>query len=506
MRSDFFDSPSVNPLQRCALASLLLTAASLSHAAQINLDNLTQSDGFIAQGGITAEHAGATVTSAGNMNGDPNNTPDFIVSAPFSEQVYVVFDYNVNMPLNFPLTTAPNSSKGFTITDVNAGYENNEAAITALGDINGDGYDDIVIGGHTGLNFIFGGQSFPSTLSINAPNSSILRVDAANAFGPFTSVDDVRVGTQNDRAILISNKDGTNSGNSYVINVDGLNANSVIDLGSLSANSTPKGFTINRTGIAANLGDIDADGIAELALVGGINAKAGMVFNAVYQDVDIYTLINNGGFFIFGNDPITSIAGIGDIDNDNVVDFAVGIESTNPIGDRAYVVYGKGPNSTPPFGAVFNLADLSSPTNPYSANLEGFGIKCYCSVGGSLSYVVDGIDGATNLGADVDGDGLSDLILGLNDQSQSSTSDMNDTYVLYGRFSRSSFNYLPDLSNANGIWASRIEGRSKSDDGSRSVAVIHDPVNPDAIIIGARRAQYNYAGAAYVVYGKPRPW
>jgi len=482
----------VNRLSLGVLAMLLLGGAKNTSAAQIDLANLTVSDGFSIDGVRNAGHAGTNVSSAGDMNGD--NITDFVVTEPGTDSVHVVFGELSGMPLNFSLNSL-NGSNGFTVTGVTLGYSKDEKLVTELGDIDGDGLDDIVIGGNDGLNFLFGRQYYPATATMDILEliDFAYRIDTSNTYGPFTSVEFVDVTDDDSKALFVSNKDGTNSGNSYVFELDGLNPGSPpVDLGTLTNSTSPKGFSINSFGIAGNLGDIDSDGREELAIVGGIAPWIGIVFKTNYMDVDIYNLNNSpDGFYLISERPMTSITGIGDIDNDGMRDFAIGIESTDPLSDRAYVLFGK--------SAYSNVLDV---VQGLPAN-DGFGIQCFC-FNDARSYVAGGVrDG---LGADVDGDGISDLLIGLNDQSSIPTTDTGDTYVLYGRYDRSFFLSQLDLSNANGIWSSRIKGESGQDGGGRNITAVRDPHGPDDIMIGARSVGYNYAGRAYVISGKPRPW
>lgn len=123
-------------------------------------------NGFILSS--SADGTGRSVNSVGDVNGDGYN--DFIVGAygynNFQGKVYVVYGYSgYYLPQQFELDNL-NGTNGFVINGLNQG-SNFGYAVSGNGDINKDGFADIVIGAfgekdNSGsVYIIFGGNSQP---------------------------------------------------------------------------------------------------------------------------------------------------------------------------------------------------------------------------------------------------------------------------------------------------------------------------------------------------------
>ncbi len=121
--------------------------------ATINLANLTPSQGFEILGYAYNQEAGGSVSCAGDINGD--GIPDILVGAPHGDPIYpktnlypgsafVVFGQKggFTSPVNLD---ALNGVDGFRIDD-NEPTSGFEFSVSAAGDINGDGFDDLIIG------------------------------------------------------------------------------------------------------------------------------------------------------------------------------------------------------------------------------------------------------------------------------------------------------------------------------------------------------------------------
>ena len=120
--------------------------------ANIDLSALAPADGFIIQGDAAGDNAGISVSSAGDLNGDGYG--DIVVGAHLGDngganagEAYVIFGKASGFA-NVDLTTlAP--TDGFIIQG-DAADDRAGCSVSSAGDINGDGYDDLLVGASTG--------------------------------------------------------------------------------------------------------------------------------------------------------------------------------------------------------------------------------------------------------------------------------------------------------------------------------------------------------------------
>ncbi len=418
-------------------------------AARVDLSQLEQlKNGFAINGQAAGDWNGFRVSGAGDVNGD--GLSDVIVSSRYGDPTdradagrsYVVFGKAGTLAVN--LSDVANGSGGFVINGQSAGDQSGQS-VSNLGDVNGDGLADLLVGSRF---------ADPSGLA-----------DAGKAY------------------VVYGKKD-----------------TAATDLGSLGSGATAKGFTIN--GQAANdwagitvsgAGDVNGDGLADM-LVGAIlsdptasKSDAGrsyVVFGrTTTADVDLANL-GTRGFVINGqsarDESGSGLSSAGDVNGDGLADIIVGADFSDPTGGseagRSYVVFGKADNS------AVELSTVAGGTGGFVINGEA--TRDYS--GASVSSA-----------GDVNGDGLTDLIVGAPNYG---ADDVGRSYVIFGKANTASV----ELSAvANGIGGFVITGVESGGLSGTSVSSAGD-MNGDGLsdlIIGAP-GRNGTLGHSYVVFGK----
>ncbi|NBB15319.1 hypothetical protein GVN21_08115 [Caulobacter sp. SLTY] len=211
-------------------------------AANINLSALDGSNGFRLSGATANDQTGYSVASAGDVNGD--GIDDLIIGARGADPngfssgaTYVVFGRDTAIAGDFTASlnlSALDGSNGFRISGV-GGYDESGWSVASAGDVNGDGFDDLLIGApysdpngasNAGASFVVfgGGAGFASNLNLSALDGSngfrINGVSANDNTGAAVAaagdvngdgIDDLIVGAP------LRDPNGSNSGASYVI-------------------------------------------------------------------------------------------------------------------------------------------------------------------------------------------------------------------------------------------------------------------------------------------------
>jgi Ca2+-binding RTX toxin-like protein len=464
----------------------------------VDLGNLAADEGarFFGNGDM-----GYSVSSAGDINGD--GFDDFIVGAPGgnvsggeggSGLVYVIFGDADGFPSTFLSTIA--QAQGFVIIGDAAG-DSVGIAVSAAGDVNGDGFADVIVGADRGDNggsgageayVIYGhsGDFEDLDLSLIQPGQGfIIQGDAAGDSAGFSvssagdvngdGIDDVIVGAPD------GDDGGSLAGEAYVIfgDADGL---SNIDL---SALEPEQGFIIqgDAAGDSAgfsvsNAGDVNGDGIDDLVVGASRNDSGGneageayVIFGHVgaHSNLDLTTLGPTQGFVISGSQTNMrvgeSVSGAGDVNGDGIEDLIVGSNH------GAYLILGH--------EGEFTNIDL----------LPSGGAAIYLGIGGD----------AVSRAGDVNGDGFADLIIGNSDSSAGSF-ESGAAYIVFGWANIGSEPIPPEQL----VTLFREEKRQYIG-GSVSAAGDINGDGFDDVIIGSREDWYSGRGGnqAYVVFGAP---
>ena len=531
---------------------------STDHAVAITVTNINDNDslsmldgtnGFTLTGIGPGDRSGFSVSSAGDVNGDGYD--DLIVGARFADpdresdagETYVVYGGASAPGTNGVLDlSALNGANGFTLTGVDPG-DRSGVSVSSAGDVNGDGYDDLIIGadgasrsdpneeGSGETYVVYGGASAPGTETDDGRKVfDLSALDGTNGFAltgierfdvsgfSVSSAGDVNGDGYDD---LIIGADGANrvdpngegSGETYVV-YGGSSAPGTDGVLVLSALDGTNGFTLS--GIdpddesgrsVSSAGDVNGDGYDDL-IIGAYGADpngergTGETY-VVYGGASapgtdgvlaLSGLDGKSGFTLTGIDRGDvsgySVSSAGDVNGDGYDDLIIGAREANPNGARSgatYVIYGGA--SAPGTDGVLALSALDD-TNGFTLN----GIDPNDESGASVSSA-----------GDVNGDGYDDLIIGAAGAGPNGERGAGETYVVYGGASAPGTDGVLELSALDGTNGFTLTGIDADDQSGRSVSSAGD-VNGDGyddLIIGARSADPNGldSGETYVVYG-----
>ncbi|WP_343613736.1 HYR domain-containing protein [Flavobacterium sp.] len=362
----------------------------------VDLGLLDGTNGFVIRNDIPSSNfplTGYDVSSAGDINGD--GIGDFMLSDPYRHSsygpeaghTYVIFGKNNGFPAEFKISSL-DGSNGFTLIG-NENFGAAGASIDTIGDINGDGFQDIAIitsgsGAGEGKCFIVYGKTsgFPAilrTFELNGTNGFTIEGNASiGKIGESVAgLGDVNGDGISDFALGSYN--GTGQNRKYVIFGQSSNFPSNFNISALNGTN---GFIVENSVMpldsyngVAKAGDLNNDGINDIAITGQYILFGKTSFPA---KVDLNNLDGTNGFTINGLGSSNSFGYAGDFNDDNIDDYFIHTPGTT------YVLYGK------------KIWNSTANTSDKHFRIESDFLYDY-----SASYA-----------GDVNHDGISDLIIG----------------------------------------------------------------------------------------------
>lgn len=487
----------------------------------IDLASLSLTDGFNMFAGAYYQVA---CLSTGDVNGDGNDdlalsniygaiTYQDSVMSPLTNFTFNPVTYgagtNPTLPLvpNIDLATAP-SSEAFHFL---GGITSQVYTISnAVGDINGDGFKDIVVGGplaspfgrtNAGMVTVVLGNSVMTNVNLtaltNTKGFTISGAVAGDNCGISVAVKDLNNDGYDD--IVIGAPRASPLGRSLagmVYTIYGKSGGFTdVDLANLPSTG---GFVINgttsndRLGISVIAGDINNDNHPEIIISSNVFASAGAQATTYvlygsssgFNSMDLTNFSPTIGMQILGTTYGAKMA-IGDVNGDGINDIVTGTGTPSPALDRT--------------NAGVTTIIYGHTVMPSSINLDFLNQNLGYAIYGAFSQDRTGLYVAVG---DINNDGIEDIIMGAPYASPFARTSAGATYVVFGKANSTDIDLL-HMSNYRGFVVYGSIASGYNGDGV-AVGYINNDTYAD-LVIGtpfASPSSRTSAGEATVIFGK----
>jgi hypothetical protein len=371
-------------------------------AAEKSVSDLDGSNGFTIPGSESHGEMGQVIHSAGDLNGDGH--PDFIIGDFDQNKAYVIYGRDGDFGATFDPATL-DGSNGFTIqgdgTGFNGGSQILGISAASLGDVNGDGIDDLLIGDDAHYYFLPGSRAgIPATVLLPGyPSASSSSEGSDYGYGAFQGGD---VNGDGYADVIVTVPDADFNVPQARVEFGGPSFSLTVP----PPSSGPGGFTImDSTGdpllgfAASGIGDVNGDGLNDIAVqvYTHPSGEQEQVSNYIVfgradgvASIDVTKLDGSDGFEIAGTSVGAQISSAGDINGDGLDDILVGdYQAQGSLTGGGSVIFGQLPQES-----VLRQGTVAS------QNL----------VGGNFNDRLEGLDGNDNLY----GNGGHDILVGGN--------------------------------------------------------------------------------------------